>query len=216
MQGPGSTGDTAAQIGESIVGGAVAILSDLLMLGFRSVSGLNLDLGIEDYAEGGADYSPHRLRKGQAGADLVFKRGVTGRTDLWDWHQQVLRGTEPVSRKSGLVILFDRNSFQTPQTPTDDYATRIKFAALNRVRVPNAIWYFHNGLPKGLTGPTLDTAASGDAQLAIEQLTIAHEGLTRVSLGSIPGLADLGGAAGGFFGDILGGLSGIGQALPIR
>jgi phage tail-like protein len=214
MQGPLSRGgDAGLQAGLGIVSGAIAMLSDILMLGFRAVDGLGVDLEIEDYAEGGADYSPHRLRKGQGAHELTFKRGVTGRTDLWDWHQQVLRGTEPVMRKSGVVILFDRNSYQTAQTTTDTYATRLAFSALNWIRVPIAAWYFHNGLPKTVTGPALNTAASGDDQIAIEQLTIAHEGLTRVSLASIPGLADAGTAFGGLLGNLTGGLSAVGQSL---
>ncbi len=216
MQGPLASG-TSGQIGVGIVSGLVGVLADILTLGFVEIDGLDFDLEIEDYDEGGADYSPHRLRKGGGAKELTFKRGVTGRTDLWDWPRQVLLGSAPAIRKSGIIILFDRNSpaSSEEELDTDPVEQRLQRAALNWVRLPIAVWYFHNALPKQIEGPSLNARAEGEAQTAIETLTLAHEGLYRVSLSTIPGMADAAAALGGLLGDAMGGLSAVGQAIGV-
>ena len=98
----------AAQIASSVVGGLVANLGNLVFGGFSEVTGLDVQLDIEAYQEGGNNYSPLHFRKPAKYSSLVLKRGATPRTDLWDWHQQVLAGNAPVIRKSGLIIMFDR------------------------------------------------------------------------------------------------------------
>jgi phage tail-like protein len=217
MQGPlwqSAAGDRGAQLATSIVGGVVANLANIVFGGFREVTGLTLDLETEDHHEGGNDYAPLRFRKGGGSPELVFKRGVSGRTELWDWHHQVLSGTAPAIRKSGVVLLFDRNSYvRGVETDRDPPRQRIERAFLDWIRVPIGAWYFHNGLPKQIVGPTLNAGATGDAQTAIEELHILHEGLTRLSLSSIPGLADIGAAFGGIAGDLGAGLSVVGDAL---
>jgi phage tail-like protein len=80
-------------------------------------------------------------------------------------------------RKSGLVILFDRNG---PRAGNPELG--------GLTRIPVAAWMFHRGLPEKLVSSNLD--ARGNT-VAIETLEIGHERLQRISLGAIPGLGDI-------------------------
>ena len=64
-------------------------------------------------------------------------------------------------------------------------------------RTPVAMWMFHRGLPERVKGPQLN--AKGN-EVAIETLEISHEGLQRMSLSMIPGIANLNAALGATIG----------------
>jgi phage tail-like protein len=173
-QGPGFFG---LDPGPSAAVGAVSSASGQLIFGsFSEVQGLESSLDIETYQEGGRNERSHRFAKTVKFANLVFKRGVTPRTDLWDWTMQVSTSSKTAIRKSGLIILFDRNG--PPRIPN----------LAGTTRVPIAAWMFERGLPAKLQGPALDAKSN---TVAIELLEIAHERLERVSMGSIPGLGDI-------------------------
>jgi phage tail-like protein len=137
---------------------------------FSEVSGLEAELEVEEYHQGGANFAPLRFPKWGRFPALIFKRGVTPNSDLWDWSNQVLQGGAPPVRKSGMIILLDRNS------PMPGI-----------VRLPIAVWIFKNGLPTRMRGPELN-AKSGD--IAIESLEVSHEGLMRLGLAAVPDLGD--------------------------
>lgn len=156
---------------------AAAVTSQLIVGSFAEVSGLESDVEIETYQEGGLNDRLHRFVKAAKFPNLVLKRGVTARGDLWDWQAQVLSGGKTVIRKSGIVILFDRNG-----PGSGDPA----FGGLTRI--PMAAWMFERGLPEKVSGPALD--AKGNS-VAIETVEISHERLTRLGLSSLPKLADV-------------------------
>jgi phage tail-like protein len=165
----------------STVRAAVGQLAGQLIFGsFAEVSGLDVELEVEAYQEGGRNDGALRFAKPAKFPNLVFRRGITARTDLWDWQAQVIAGEETAIRKSGLIVLFDRNgaSVSIPRVA----------ATVSVARVPVAAWRFERGLPVKLQGPTLDAKSN---TVAIERLEIAHERLERVSLTSIPGLGDI-------------------------
>ena len=89
--------------------------------------------------------------------NVVLKRGMLfpsgGKADnqLWKWIQDVLRGVRPVARYNGVIDVLSADFKSTVAT-----------------------WTFDRGLPQKVTGPTLN-AKSGE--VAVEELTIAHEGL---------------------------------------
>lgn len=124
---------------------------------FQECTGLEIEMDVQDYLEGGrnngvvrrvgrAKYQPIVLKRG------LFFRGAEGQAgpELWEWMQRILNGERPVPRHDGLVHVM---------------------SADNRLR---ATWMFERGLPAKIRGPELN-ARTGE--IAIEELTIAHEGL---------------------------------------
>ena len=85
---------------------------------------------------------------------IKLKRGITDVMDIWDWRKLVEEGKMADARMNGSIIM------------------------LNQELSPVAQWYFENGWPMKVTGPELkaDSNAYG-----IEELTIVHEGIRRVS-----------------------------------
>ena len=162
------------------IGGAISAVSAVLTGTFAEASGLNAEMETEEYREGGRNTGPHKFVKWGKYPNIVFKRGVTPNTDLWDWYYQVLYGDQSVLRKNGIIVLTDRAS------------TGSAGAALSAIpglagvgRTPIAAWSFSNGLPEKLQGPSLNAKSN---EIAVETLEIAHEGLTRLGPGMVPGI----------------------------
>ncbi|HET6763091.1 MAG TPA: phage tail protein [Longimicrobiaceae bacterium] len=125
--------------------------------GFQDCSGLEVEMDVTELVEGGRnDGVIRRVGRGKYG-NIVLKRGMFyGRgdrvnPDLWLWLQGILAGKRPVRRYDGLIQML----------------------AADGVTV-RASWQFDRGLPAKIAGPHLD-AKTGD--VAVEELTIAHEGL---------------------------------------
>lgn len=125
---------------------------------FQECSGLEIEMDVQEYLEGGRNNGVVR-RVGRAKYQpLVLKRGMfyaadgasTVNTALWHWMQRIVNGERPVPRYDGVV-----------QVMSPDGTVR-------------ATWMFDRGLPSKIKGPELN-AKSGE--VAIEELTIAHEGL---------------------------------------
>ena len=72
--------------------------------------------------------------------------------DLYDWHRQWANGDPAATRRSGAVVMLDRQGQE------------------------KARWNFVRAWPSKWTGPTLSAEQS---DIAIETLEIAHEGLAR-------------------------------------
>ena len=128
--------------------------------GFQECSGLEIELDVQELQEGGrndgvirrigrAKYQPLTLKRGM----LLAKDGGPADTHLWGWLQRLASG-EDVVRFDGVVEVLDTA------------------AAAQKVL---ATWSFVRGLPAKVTGPQLN-AKTGE--VAIEELHIAHEGLT--------------------------------------
>lgn len=126
---------------------------------FAECSGLDVEMEVQDHNEGGRNDAVVRLVGRARYQPLVLKRGMflaaDGAVDasLWDWLQGVVSGRRPVVRHDGIVEVLERG----------------KVAAR---------WVFDRGLPTKLSGPRLD-AKTGE--IALEELTIAHEGLRLVA-----------------------------------
>lgn len=124
--------------------------------GFQEVSGLEVEMDIADYEEGGRNDGVIR-RVGRAKYQpLVCKRGMfmpsggDAEPELWQWFQDIVGGVRPVRRYSGSVQVQD----QTGE--------------------PRATWRFVNALPAKIVGPQLN-GKSGE--IALEELHLAHQGL---------------------------------------
>ncbi|MEA2481128.1 MAG: hypothetical protein QOJ07_3050 [Thermoleophilaceae bacterium] len=127
---------------------------------FQECTGLEVEMDVQDYMEGGRNDAVVR-RVGRAKyARLTLKRGMfhpaddTVNADLWTWIQDIVSGRRPVRRYDGLVEVMSVG---------DTVAAR---------------WSFDRGLPAKVAGPSLDARTGG---VAIEELQIAHEGLRLVS-----------------------------------
>jgi phage tail-like protein len=125
--------------------------------GFQECSGLEIEMDVQELQEGGRnDGTVRRVGRGKY-SHIVLKRGMLfpddGEVDnqLWRWIQDVLRGVRPVARYDGVIEVLSADRQATVAT-----------------------WTFDRGLPQKVAGPQLN-AKSGE--IAIEELTIAHEGL---------------------------------------
>jgi phage tail-like protein len=124
---------------------------------FQECTGLEVEMDIQEYMEGGNNDSVIR-RAGRAKySPLVLKRGMfysssggTVNRDLWSWIQKMVSGERPIVRYDGQIDVM---------SVADNVA---------------ATWTFRRGLPAKVRGPELN-AKTGE--VAIEELHIAHEGL---------------------------------------
>ncbi|WP_018353262.1 phage tail protein [Longispora albida] len=127
--------------------------------GFAECSGLMLDADVKEYLEGGFNDGVVR-RVGRVKLQpLVLKRGMIypgdgGYADnnFWAWLTRMVRGELPIVRCDGHIRVSDPANVDVV-----------------------AHWAFVRGLPMKVSGPTLN-AKTGE--IAMEELHIAHEGLT--------------------------------------
>jgi phage tail-like protein len=130
--------------------------------GFQEITGLEIEMEMQDVMEGGRNNGVVR-RIGRAKATpLILKRGLfftpssdsdedaAADTAFWEWIQAIIGGERPAPRFDGIIYV------KSPD---------------NTVR---ATWVFERGLPAKLKGPELNGKTG---EVAIEELHIAHEGL---------------------------------------
>jgi phage tail-like protein len=153
----------------------LAVAGDQATAGFSEISGLDATMEVENYDAGGSNGATLRFPGRIKWANLVCKRGVlpyrdpSDTSDFWFWLQSYLDGQGV--RKDGTITL------------------------LNEAGQPALVWGWQRGLPAKWTGATMNAQQS---QIAIEQLEIAHEGLTLVQSGSsaVSAIASIGAAVG--------------------
>jgi phage tail-like protein len=87
--------------------------------------------------------------------DVTLTRGVTSSLDIWEWRQMVVEGK------------------------VDDARTNCSIIAYNQMNEPIARWEFTNAWPSRVVGPEMD---AGSQTYMIEEVTIVHEGMERVSV----------------------------------
>ena len=125
--------------------------------GFQECTGLDIEMDVQEVIEGGRNDSTVRLTGRGKYSNIVLKRGMlfpdngTAYSELWGWLQSILAGVRPVARYNGIIEVLSADRKDTVAT-----------------------WTFDRGLPAKIAGPQLN-AKTGE--IAIEELTIAHEGL---------------------------------------
>jgi phage tail-like protein len=125
---------------------------------FQECSGLEIELDVKEYLEGGNNDAVIRQAGRAKYQNIVLKRGMlygSGGVNrsLWEWLQGIASGRRPVARYDGVIDVMSVG---------DEVV---------------ATWVFDRGLPVRLRGPELN-ARTGE--VAIEELHIAHEGLRLV------------------------------------
>ncbi len=86
---------------------------------------------------------------------IVLKRGITIDMTMWDWRQKVVDGKMGDARKSCTLSMYDRNYELAAQ------------------------WNIVRAWPAKISGPSVKSDGN---EVAMEELTLAHEGLIRVTV----------------------------------
>ncbi|WP_193352025.1 MULTISPECIES: phage tail protein [Deinococcus] len=122
---------------------------------FRECNGLGSESQVVEYRATDARGKPILIREPgtMKYTDIVLKRGITDSMDMWQWRKQVEDGDIEGARRSGTITLYNQRG-----------------EAIAR-------WNFERAWPQKLNGPTYDAKTN---EVAIEELTITHEGYKRV------------------------------------
>ena len=127
-------------------------IQGLTVGGFTEVTGLQAEIELQDYREGGVNDYIHRL----AGPtrypnNLVLKHGLTDSETLWQWYADVTQGI--VERRNGSIVLKDASG------------------------EPKRRWDFQAAYPVRWIGPQFRAGAS---EVAVETVELVHHGLRNV------------------------------------
>ncbi|MFI9550370.1 phage tail protein [Nonomuraea endophytica] len=135
-------------------------IDTLTAVDFAECTGLSVDVGVEEYLEGGENRFPHRFPSRMSTPNLVLKRGATTDRSLWDWFEEYVQTKSGQMRPlDGQVLLLAANG------GTEGPLTAVRG------------WSFRRGWPVKITGPDFNAMS---AAVAIESLEIAHHGLSLI------------------------------------
>lgn len=129
-------------------------IKGLIVAGFSEVSGLEQEIEMEEFKEGGADFV-HKLPNGIKYSNLVLKRGMTEGNALRKWYDKVLEAVT----YAGKAIPKEENV----------YISLMDSAGEEKLR-----FLLKNAYPVKWTGPQL---SANSAEVAIEAMELVHEGL---------------------------------------
>ena len=116
---------------------------------FTEVSGLQIEMDVMEYQEGGRNDSVHRLPGFTKVSNITLKRGMTTSNDFFKWCAATASGT--ITRRHVTIVMYDT-------------------AGNELIR-----WNFPHAYPVKWIGPQF---RASDAAAAIETLELAHEGMT--------------------------------------
>jgi phage tail-like protein len=121
---------------------------------FKEVTGLDSETEvIEHRVTGkGGNIVVHKVPGALKWNNIVLRRGITDEKNLHDWRDKIEKGQIAQNRKNGTVTLY-----------APDGSAIAKYS-------------FVNAWPCKFKGPALDSTKN---EIAIEEIELAHEGLTR-------------------------------------
>ncbi|SDW55042.1 phage tail protein [Paenibacillus sp. CF384] len=120
--------------------------------GFSEVSGFEASLDVIEYREGNEVITPRKLPGLAKYGNISLKWGSTDSMDLYDWMQECIEGT--IERKTVTIIAIDEEG--------GDVAT----------------WQVIEAWPVKYSAPSFNGTG---AEVAIEFVELAHEGMTRTA-----------------------------------
>jgi phage tail-like protein len=124
-------------------------IKGLTVGGFTEVTGLQVEVEVHDYREGGVNEYIHRLAgPTRYPSNLILKHGLTDVEKLWKWHQEVRQGK--FKRENVSIVLLDSAGEEQRR------------------------WNFSQACPVRWVGPEL---RAGTAEVAVETLELVHRGL---------------------------------------
>lgn len=129
-------------------------IDGLLTGGFTEVTGLESEIQLEEYQEGGMNDYVHKFPNRIVYPNLVFSHGLTAIDALWDWYESASKGK--IKLRSGTIMLLDPK------------------------RLPITWWNFKDAYPIKWVGPQFD--ASNDTQVAVERVELVHRGISKPAL----------------------------------
>lgn len=118
---------------------------------FRECSGLDTSQSPIEYREGGDPLTVRKLPGLNSYSAITLSRGITADPpELYSWRRQAEVGN--VQRVNGSIVLLNDQGAEVMR------------------------WNFREAWPSKWTGPSFNATSS---EVAIEQLEIAHEGVTK-------------------------------------
>jgi phage tail-like protein len=130
-------------------------IEGLLVGGFHEVSGLESNVQVEEYQEGGVNSFVHKLPGATSHANIVLHHGLTAVSTLWNWYDDTTRGV--IARRNATIMLLDP------------------------LQVPVMWWNVRRALPVRWSGPALNARSD---EVAFEAIELVHEGLSKPLLGA--------------------------------
>ena len=128
---------------------------------FLEVSGLEVDIAVEEYEEGGQNGFVHKFPGRMSWPNITLKRGVTNNDDLLVW----------LNKTSG-------DGFAGEQNKLTRSTAAITLVSSTNQRIRS--WEFEDAFPIKWTGPSF---AAGNADMATEELELAHHGFRASEVG---------------------------------
>ena len=123
-------------------------IEGLVVGGFSEVSGLQAEIEVQEYREGGVNEYMLKRAGPVKYPSLILKKGIVDQRPLWDWYSQVMSGT--IQRKNVSILLLDSTGQE-------------------KLR-----WNFEQAYPMKWTGPDL---RGNTNEVAVESIELAHNGL---------------------------------------
>jgi|TARA_R110001632_G_scaffold163902_1_gene282260 phage tail-like protein len=120
---------------------------------FQSISGLDVSMDTEEYAEGGENRFKHKLPVKTKYSNLILKRGLSGSTGLTDWFKEAM----------------ENFNFETRSITID---------LLNEEHEPLITWNVVNAFPVKMT---IDSFNAMESKLAIESMEFSYQYFTRIN-----------------------------------
>jgi phage tail-like protein len=124
-------------------------IGDMVQAVFSEVSGLNIEMAVEEIEEGGVNDFVHRLPGRCKVSNVTLKRGLTRTNELYKWVMEVAQGT--IKRRNVSIVQYTTYGLELMR------------------------WNFREAYPVKWSGPQY---RAGDNSNAIETLELAHKGLT--------------------------------------
>jgi phage tail-like protein len=124
-------------------------------IGFMEVSGLDIEIEVVSYREGGSpDDSVRKMPGLRKYSNITLKRGITkGDNEFFNWINTKQIGT--IERRD------------------------VSISLLNEEHNPVVVWKVKNAFPIHYYGPVL---AASDSEIAVESLVLTHEGIVVESI----------------------------------
>jgi len=124
---------------------------------FMSVSGIGSETEVIEEKITNPDTGEmvlHKIPGRHTWTEVTLKRGVTSNLDIWEWRKMVVEGKITDARTNCSIVALAQDNSEVGR------------------------WNFENAWPTKISGPEMDAAGT---DYMIEEVTLVHEGLERVS-----------------------------------
>lgn len=152
-----STYNFAVQIELSGLGGDEGLAQGARRGAFSELQGLEINVEPVSFREGGYNRGVRQLVGKTSNPPLVLKRGLALDQAFWAWVRRCIDGTYPLPYVGGTIRVLQASGGSAPA----------------------GVWRFENGIVSKVKAADLN--ATSGREVALEELHIVHEGLSRES-----------------------------------